>query len=253
MADRGRLQQIRKYIEQNEKVQVGEISRLFGVSVATARRDLDELAEIGEIQRVHGGAMLVQKAPPEPPVLLRGNEQAEEKARIARATASLIADGDTVLMGGGSTVYQVANHLADRRDVTVITNSFLVLEALINNRDIHLISLGGFLRQTELVSYGVLTEMALAELYADKVIVGVRALSLDRGLTIDYIPELSTDRMILTKGKEIIVVADYTKFDRQSTTLVGPLSIVDKIVTDDKAPPDTIEALRGMGIEVIVA
>ena len=183
---------------------------------------------------------------------MRGSEQAEEKARIAAATAALIEDGDTVIIGGGSTVYQVANQLAGRRDVTVITNSFLVMEALINNRDIHMVSLGGFLRHTELVCYGVITEMALGELYADKVIVGVRAVSLDRGLTLDYIPELSTDRMMLTKGKEIIVVADYTKFDRQSTTLVGPLSIVDKIVTDDKAPPETIEALREMGIDVIV-
>jgi DeoR/GlpR family transcriptional regulator of sugar metabolism len=252
MADYERLDQIRRYIEQNHNVQVAEISKLLGVSVATARRDLDQLAEIGEIQRTHGGARLIQKAPPEPPVMQRTSEQEEEKQRIAKATAELVDSGDTLLMGGGSTVYHVAKQLSGKQDVTVVTNSLLVIDTLANYTDIQLVILGGFMRHSELVFYGHMTEMALDELYADKVIFGVRAISVDRGLTLDFMPELSTDRKILTKGREIIVVADYTKFDRQSPSLVAPISIVDKIITDDKAPANTINELREMGIEVIV-
>jgi DeoR family transcriptional regulator of aga operon/DeoR family fructose operon transcriptional repressor len=248
-----RIEQIKKYIEQNEQVEVAEISKLFQVSIATARRDLDQLAEIGDIERIRGGARLARNPPPEPPVRLRRSEQAEEKLCIARATASLINDGETILMAGGTTVGEVANQLKERKNITVITNSLLVIEALANNRDIHLVTLGGFFRHTERLSYGHITEATLSEIYADKVIFGVRAISLERGLTNDYLPELSTDRLILRKGKEVIVVADYTKFNCESTSLVGPLSSIHKIVTDDKAPAGTVEAIRGMGIEVIIA
>jgi DeoR/GlpR family transcriptional regulator of sugar metabolism len=248
-----RIEQIKKYIEQNEQVEVAEISKLFQISVATARRDLDQLAEIGDIERIHGGARLARKPPPEPPVRLRRSEQAEEKLCIARATAALINDGETVLLAGGTTVYEVANQLKDRKNITVITNSLLVIEALSNNRDIHLVTLGGFFRHSEMLSYGHITEETLGQLYVDKVIFGVRAISLERGLTIDFLPELSTDRLILRKGKEVIVVADYSKFNLESTSLVGPLSSIHKIVTDEKTPAGTVEAIRGMGIEVIIA
>ena len=248
-----RLEQIRRYIEENKRVEVVEISRHFNVSVATARRKLDQLAEIGGIERIHGGARLVREAPPEPPVLLRRNDLIDEKMRIAKVAAALINDGDTVLMGGGTTVYEVAKKLNEKSGITVITNSFLVIEALSTNRDIHLITLGGVFRNTEMVSYGHITEEALNELYASKVIFGIRAISLEHGLTNDYPPELTTDRMILRKGKEIIVVADHTKFNRVSTSLIGELSLAHKIVTDDKAPPETIKAIQMLGIEVIIA
>ena len=252
MVDTGRLEEIRKYIEKNEQVEVAEISKLFQISITTARRDLDQLAEDGEIERVHGGAILSKK-PPEPPVRLRRNEQAEEKLCIAKAAAALIKDGETILLAGGTTVCEVAKQIIHRKDLTVITNSLLVIEALSNSRDIHLVTLGGFFRQSEKLSYGHMTEEALNEIYADKVFTGVRAISLERGLTNDYLPELSTDRLIFRKGKEIILVADYTKFNCESTSLIGPLSIIHKIVTDDKTPPGTVEAIRGMGIEVIIA
>jgi DeoR/GlpR family transcriptional regulator of sugar metabolism len=248
-----RIEQIKKYIEQNERVEVAEISQLFQVSIATARRDLDQLAEIGDIERIHGGARLVKKPPPEPPVRLRRSEQSEEKRNIARATAALIQDGETILMAGGTTVFEVANQLKERKNITVITHSLLVIEALANNRDIHLVTLGGFFRHDEMLSYGHITEETLSQLYVDKVIFGVRAISLERGLTIDFLPELSTDRLILHKGKEVIVVADYTKFNCESTSLVGPLASIHKIVTDAKAPTGTVEALRGMGITVVIA
>jgi len=248
-----RLDQIKKYIEEKERVEVVEISELFQVSISTARRDLDHLAEVGNVERVHGGARLLKKLPPEPPVRLRQSEQSEEKKCIGRVTAALIEEGDTILMAGGTTVAEVAFQLADRRNITVITNSLLVIEALANNRDIHLVTLGGFFRHSEMLSYGHITEESLNLLYFDKVIFGVRAISIERGLTIDFLPELSTDRLILSKGKKVIVVADYTKFNRESTSLVSPLASIHKIVTDDKAPAIAVEAIRSMGIEVLIA
>ena len=253
MTNRNRLEEIRKYLSQNQTVGIAEVSQLFNISIATARRDLDQLAENGEVMRVRGGARLAIKAPPEPPVRQRCNDQSDEKFRIARMAADLVQTGETLLLGGGSTVYEMARQLTERSDITVVTNSLLVINALSSNREMQLVTLGGFFRPSELVSFGHITEATLTDLYVDKVFFGVRAISIERGLTNDYLTELSTDRMILNRGKEIIVLADHTKFNRESTTLVGPLSVVHKIITDDKAPKETIEAIQALGIEVLIA
>ena len=182
MRNKNRLNEIKKYIEQNQRVDIEEVSRIFEVSPATARRNLDELAEAGLILRMHGGATALRKATPEPPIHLRGNSQAEEKERIATAAAELINDGDTILMGGGTTVYEVAKKLYGKKNITVITNSLLVSSTLSNQPDISMFILGGFLRQAEQLTYGLYTEQILSDLYVDKVIMGIRSISLRRGV-----------------------------------------------------------------------
>ena len=94
------------------------------------RRDLETLDALGRIERFHGGAKSVRKAPPELPILRRTLEQAEEKARIGLAAAALVKDGETLFLGSGTTVLEVAKHLHDRQQLTVITNSLLVLNEL---------------------------------------------------------------------------------------------------------------------------
>ena len=253
MGNKTRLDQIEKYITQNGRVEIDEIGRLFNISTATARRNLDRLAEDGKIQRVHGGATAVEKTPPEPPFHLRGNNQADEKRIIGRVTASLIQDGDTILMGGGTTVFEVAKQLQGKKNVTVITNSLMVANALVNQSEITLFILGGFLRHAEQLTYGLYTEQILSDLYVDKVIIGIRALSMERGLSIDFFPELATERLLLKKGKEVIVAADHTKFNREATTTIGPITAVHRIVTDAQAPEKMVAELKDMGIEVIIA
>ena len=253
MGNKTRLDQIEKYITQNGRVEIDEIGRLFNISTATARRNLDRLAEDGKIQRVHGGATAVEKTPPEPPFHLRGNNQADEKRIIGRVTASLIQDGDTILMGGGTTVFEVAKQLQGKKNVTVITNSLMVANALVNQSEITLFILGGFLRHAEQLTYGLYTEQILSDLYVDKVIIGIRALSMERGLSIDFFPELATERLLLKKGKEVIVAADHTKFNREATTTIGPITAVHRIVTDAQAPEKMVAELKDLGIEVIIA
>ena len=253
MENTDRLEQVRKYIGQNGRVRISQIKSEFGVSTATARRDLDTLAREGKIQRVHGGAVLVEMAPPEPPVLQRMNEQSDEKARIGAATAALIHDGETVFLGAGTTVLEVAKCLQNHHRLTVITNSLLVQNALANHKDMNLVFLGGTFRNTEYTVYGYLTEQDASQLNADKVILGIRAISLEQGLTNDFLPEISTDRALLKVGREVILTADHTKFHRISTAQVSELTAVQTIVTDNQAPTDLIASIREMGIRVIIA
>jgi DeoR/GlpR family transcriptional regulator of sugar metabolism len=247
-----RQKQILSLLSKQGRLSVSEIVEQFSISEATARRDLESLASEGKVQRVHGGAIAVDQAPPELPILDREGEQADEKARIGRVTAGLIAEKETVFLGSGTTVLEVAKNLRDRKHLTVITNSLPVLNALAGLKEITVISLGGMLRDSELSFIGHITEQSLAELRADKVVIGARAVSLEHGLTNDYLQETLTDRAILKIGREVILVADHTKVNRVSTVLLAPLTDVQKLVTDKQTPRAFISALKAQGINSII-
>src|SRR5258706_14273162 len=98
-----------------------------------------------------------------------------------------------------------------------------------------------------------ITEPALTEVRADKVIMGTRGLSIEHGLTNDYLQETLTDRAILKIGREVIIVADHTKVNRVSTALLAPLDSMQTFVTDSKADKKFIQVLKKNGIQIIVA
>ena len=248
-----RQKQILSLLERHGRLRVAEIVQQFSISEATARRDLESLALQGKAQRVHGGVISVAQAPPELPILEREEEQSDEKTRIGLAAASLVADKETVFLGSGTTVLEVARNLRDRKHLTVITNSLPVLNMLAGLKEITVISLGGMLRESELSFIGHITEQALSEVRVDKVFMGTRGLSLEHGLTNDYLQETLTDRAILKIGREVVVVADYSKVNRVSTALLAPLSAMSTFVTDVKADKKFLQALKKQGIHVIVA
>ena len=239
--------------KQQCKENIEQLCESFEVSTATARRDLGVLARTGRIQRVHGGAITVQVVPPEPPLSLRSAEQAEEKRRIGKAGADLVADGDTVFLGSGTTVLEVAYNLRHRagNNITVITNSLLTMNALAGVPQIQLVSLGGVLRQSEMSFIGHITEQVLTQLRADKVFIGIHAIDAKHGLTNDYLPETQTDRAIMSVGQQVIVVADHTKCNRISTTFVAPINHIHTLITDALAPLEFVTALSAAGVHVL--
>ena len=248
-----RQNQILQFILRSQRISITEVRDTFSVSEATARRDLETLASEGKIQRVHGGAIALTQTPPEQPILQRQDEQIDEKIRIGQAAAALVRDGETVFLGSGTTVLEAARALRERRNLTVITNSLPVVNVLAGVEGITVICLGGMLRDSELSFIGHITEQALAEVRADKVFIGTRAISLEHGLTHEFLPETMTDRAILKSGKEIIVVADHTKFGRAATVLLAPLESIHILVTDQAASHEFTDAIQSRGIRVIFA
>lgn len=248
-----RQQKIILLLDRKQRISVTEICEVFSISEATARRDLEVLTEQNNLRRVHGGAIKIIQAPPELPILIRESEQALEKKGIGKAAADLIQDGDTVFLGSGTTVLEVARALRDCKGLTVVTNSLPVLNTLSSIPEITLIALGGMLRVSELSFIGHITEQALAEVRADKVVIGIRAIHLEHGLTNDYLPETMTDRAILKAGREVIVVADHTKINVVSTAFLAPITSIHKLVTDGNSPQDFLEELQDRGVGVIIS
>jgi DeoR/GlpR family transcriptional regulator of sugar metabolism len=248
-----RHKQILSLLTRQGRLSVTEIVNQFSISEATARRDLESLASQGKAQRVHGGVVAVEQAPPELPILERESEQQAEKTRIGRAAASLISNQETVFLGSGTTVLEVARNLRHHKNLTVITNSLPVLNVLAGIQEITVISLGGMLRVSELSFIGHITEQALAEVRADKVFMGTHGVSLEHGLTNDYLQETRTDRAIIKSGREVIIVADHTKVNRVSTVLLAPWNNVHRFVTDSKVDKKFVRALKQQGIQVVIA
>jgi DeoR/GlpR family transcriptional regulator of sugar metabolism len=246
-----RQQQLQQLFEKNGRLLVTEICEHFGISEATARRDLDVLAQNGKIQRFFGGAVLIRKAAPEEPILRRSHDQEDEKERIGRAAAALVNNNETVFLGSGTTVLQVAKNLAGR-PLTIITNSLPIINILADDPQVNLIALGGIFRASERSFIGHITEQSLQDLRADKVIIGIHAVSLEHGLTNDYLPETMTDRTILQIGQKVVIVADHTKFGRVSTVHVAPVEKVNTIVTDSQVDGEMVDLLKAKQIEMIV-
>jgi DeoR/GlpR family transcriptional regulator of sugar metabolism len=248
-----RQKQILSLLSQQGRLSVAEIVAQFSISEATARRDLETLASQGKGQRVHGGILAVEQAPPELPILEREREQADEKSRMGRAAARLVRNNETIFLGSGTTVVEIARNVREHKNLTVITNSLPVLNILAGLKEITVICLGGMLRESELSFIGHITEQALVEVRADKVFMGTRGVSLEHGLTNDYLQETLTDRAILKSGREIVIMADHTKINRVATVLLAPLNSMHTFVTDSAADKKFVQALKKQGISVVVA
>jgi len=240
-------------IRESQQASVAALSRTFGVSDVTIRRDLRELAGRGMLRRAHGGAVSAVLAPPEPPVIQRMTQDEACKASIGRAAAALVLDAESVFIGSGSTTAYVARHLVARQNLTVVTNALTVAMELATAAHITVVVTGGVMRASELSLVGHITDQALREVRANKIIMGIPAISLEDGLTNDYLPEVVTDRTIIEMATELILVVDHTKFGKVGSAYVAPVARVTTLVTDWEADPDVLRRYAELGIRVVVA
>mgnify|MGYP001145735040 CR=1 FL=1 len=248
-----RHQMILESLQDNRTVTVAELSDRFDVSEVTIRRDLRELAEQGMLRRAHGGAVAATPAPPEPPVVQRMVQAESCKECIGRAAATLVSDGESIFVGSGSTTAHVARQLVDHEDLTVVTNALNIATELAAAAGVTVVVTGGMMRDSELSLVGHITEQSLREVRVDKVIMGMQAISLEAGMTNDYLPEVMTDRTIIEMAPELIVVADHTKFGTVASAYIAPVERMTTLVTDAGIDPDTAARCQEMGIHVIVA
>jgi DeoR family transcriptional regulator of aga operon len=244
-----RQQDIFTWVNQERRLTVAQICQRFAISEATARRDLEDLAAKNKVQRFHGGILALTTAPPELPILQRELDEPQAKRRIGLAAASLVKDGETIFISSGTTTLEAARALRQRHGLTILSNSLPVL-SMFSNTNNTVIAMGGIFRSSEQSYIGHITEKGLAEVRADKVFIGIRAMDIEHGLTNDYLPEAMTDRAILRIGLQVIVLADHTKCGRVSTSVVAPLSSIHMLITDDQTPTEFVEALQATHIVV---
>jgi DeoR/GlpR family transcriptional regulator of sugar metabolism len=247
-----RLERILTALERDASVSVNDLAERLAVTAMTVRRDLDVLERKGLLRRVRGGAVSAQGRSYEPPLLTRTRNHLEEKRRIGAMAATLVKDGDSIAIDVGTTTIEVARNLVGRRNLTVITPSVHVAAALGEQAGIRLILTGGVLRPGEFSLVGNVAERALREFFVDRLFLGIGGVDFAAGLTEFNVEDAQVKRAMIAGAKEVVVVADASKFGTVALAAVAGLHVVKRVITDSRVRKDTVSRLESMGIDVAV-
>ena len=245
-------------IREREFVKVADLSRLFGISEVTVRSDLDSLATGGDLQRVHGGAVLRStRLRTESSFEQSAVTAASEKAAIGRAAAELISPGESVFLDVGSTAAAVARSLVARGDldgVVVFTNGLNVaLELEKGVPPLSVVVTGGTIRPRQHSLVNPMADVLLSKVNVTTAIIGCSGVHSVEGFTNVNLPEADIKRRMVAAAQRCIVVADGSKIDNVSVATVADLDQIDVFVTGMSAPAEGIQGLRDAGLTVLEA
>ena len=230
-------------------VRVEDLRRDLKVSVATVRRDLEAMEDEGRVRRVHGGAISMESRLEESGFDTKTGLASKEKHLIAAEAVKLISSGDSIFLDGGSTVMELASLLADRSDITVVTNSLRAATELSNSR-LRIILTGGELRLLSQTMVGPLTRAVLDKVRVDKAFMGTMGFSFGDGLTTTDPNEAFTKDLVQKQARQVILMADSRKWGKVSFSRVSGFEGVDVLITDKKFPAKDARVLRKQDVKV---
>ncbi len=233
------------------RVRIGELARRLAVSDETIRRHLRELVARGIVRREHGA--VVWNGGGEAPFDRRLRIRADEKRRIARAVADLVRDGETVMLDTGSTTAFVAEALAERRRLTVITNGIEIARSLVGRNDHRVYLAGGELKAELAAAVGPEALSFLGQFRADTAILSIAAIDTEEGLMNFELDEARIARTMMARAGRIVLAVDCHKFCRRAAVHVADLSEIDRLVTDALPPHPFPARLREAGVQLLVA
>ncbi len=231
---------------------VEALSQHFGVSAVTIRSDLNMLEQQGYITRSHGFAVLNSRLIAELSVADKRNNYPELKQRIGKLAASLLKEGERVILDSGTTTKAIVNHINDL-NLTVLTNGLDVAMALVSCPNVEVRMTGGVLRKNAMSFSGVMADNNLQHYRFDKVFLGVDGFDLQKGVTTFNEQEAQLNRLMCDAADQVIVVADSSKFGQYSNFVICQANQIDVLVTDNKIPLSYQEYLENMGVQVLIA
>jgi DeoR family transcriptional regulator, aga operon transcriptional repressor len=244
-----RLDAILDRLSGDGNVDVAALARDLGVSPASIRRDLRTLEERRLLSRTHGGAV----GPGvlyELPLRYRSAHREEEKRRIAAAAAERIPEGAAIGLSGGTTTTEVARAIAERRELTVVTNALNIAWELAVRPNVKLVLTGGVVRGKSYELVGPLAEASLPLINLDIVFLGTDGISLEAGLTTHHEVEAHTNRALIGRASRTIVVADSTKIGIVAFARICEISSIHELITDTRMDSHDVAAFEEAGVIV---
>jgi DeoR/GlpR family transcriptional regulator of sugar metabolism len=238
-------------LQRDGRVLAADLSRTLGVSDDTIRRDLDVMAEMGLLQRVHGGAL--RRALVHEDYTARQADAMVAKQSIAQATAALIRPGQVVILDGGTTSLAVAQHLPKDLEATVITTSPPIAVALAAYSGIEVITIGGRLYRYAMVAVGASTVAELQRVRADLCILGVLALHPEVGISVLDHEEAAVKRAMMEGAADVVAPATENKLGTVAPFIVGPTTTLTHLVTETGVSEERLTPYRTLGITIIQA
>ncbi|MFM7322501.1 MAG: DeoR/GlpR family DNA-binding transcription regulator [Armatimonadota bacterium] len=248
-----RRRHILAWVQRHGAANVAQLAASLEVGANTIRRDLDQLAADGRLIRSHGGALANEPSPIRLPYAEVRHANSERKEAIARHALALLPETGSVFLADGTTVFALACGIPAESRFHVVTNSVQATLHLATQTRVSVEILGGRVRPELLATDCSLASDALDMLYWDIAFVGAAALDPRHGVTERDAPEAARQRRILDHASRVVALCDSSKLGRCSYARVGPISLVDTIVTDTDADPEVVDALRATGVDVLLA
>jgi DeoR/GlpR family transcriptional regulator of sugar metabolism len=248
-----RRQAILQQVRASGATSLRDLAAAMGSSEVTIRRDVRYLEQQGLLDRRHGGVMLPGGLSHEASHSQKARVAAQEKTAIAALAATMVHEGDAILIGPGTTTLELARRVAHLQDVTVVTNSILVAQALAHTT-LEVVVTGGSLRGSTYALIGSSVEQALAGLHVQCAFLSGNGLTARRGLSTPNAMTASVDRAIAAAAETVVVLADHTKLGVDTMFQTVPLDRISTVVTDDGGDDPTVVAdLRSAGVRVVLA
>lgn len=248
-----RQNKIMQLLRENKIVKIADIVEIFDVSYETVRRDIKNLEKNKMIRRVYGGILAneEEEVKSTDEEVISSDMDTYEKSLIGEKAASLVEEGDTILIGMGQTLWEVAKQIKNKRNITVLTNSVYVINELIDS-SVNLYILGGHINSRARGAFGQVTCQSLKNYYVDKAFVGAGGVSLEGGVT-DWNAEATELAVAMVEqARQTILVAQSRKFGKKAFSATFDLNCVNIAVTDSDLPEEYVVGLRERGIELLL-
>lgn len=233
-----RQNQILQLLKGNSKLLVPDLCEIFSVSPSTIRNDLRDLAERGKLKRTHGGAIPLEQATDEPTYKDKEFMCSEEKQKITKYAATLVNDGDTLIIDSGSTTFELVKLITNKKRLTIVLNDLKLAAYLEQNSSANIILLGGALRHSYHCTVGPLALASLSGLNADKAFLGCNAFSPSRTFTTPDINQAEIKRAFIRSASQVFMLCDSTKFKKVTFAEFASLDDIDCLITDSGIPED---------------
>ena len=250
----GRRSAILQRLREDSSVTVSDLSRDFGVSEVTIRKDLRILKERKLLIRVHGGAIMgagnSEAEVEEHNISFKRLVNAQEKMAVGRAAAAHIKEGDTILVDSGTTTLEVVKNLQKFNNLTIITNSMSVMMEALKYKRFRVILLGGLVREASLSTVGPLAESNLKLFFCDKLFLGVDSFSVEAGLSTPSVEEASTNQVMISRAREVIAVFDSSKVNKRALAFIASPDKIHTVITDNHLSATVRNQLAAMNINV---
>jgi DeoR/GlpR family transcriptional regulator of sugar metabolism len=246
-----RRQKLLELVSQRGFVALADLAAAIDASESTIRRDLEHLHQQGVLKRTHGGAIYLGDGLTLPALEERSESQVEEKRAIGRTAASLVSDGDAILLDGGTTTLEVARLLIGR-PLQVVTNSLPIANLFASSRETDLVMLGGYVYPKTGVALGPLTVRMMQDIHVHKAILSVGGITA-KGLFNSNLLLVETERQMMACADEVVVVADRTKIGRQALAFLCELSAIDTLVVDAGLTQAQKELVEKAGVNLLQA
>ena len=232
------------------KVSVDDLAAAYSVSLPTVRTDLARLEERGLLRRTHGGAIPASPTLFEPPYAQREVMRHAEKRAIAATAAELVKDGDTIILDAGTTIYELALAIRNRRSLTVVTNSLVNAQALADSAGIRIVVIGGDLQARRRATLGPLAVRFLESFYVDRAFLAFNGADPVAGFTVVDFDAAEIKRQMMSRASESVVLSDSSKLGVTTFAHVAPISAASTLISDSGIHPQMRSDLAGCGIVV---